>query len=72
MKGWERQATTSSPQCPSVPPASPQGDKPSPFVTTLTEMKLDEATAFELQRHIQGTSKVPHHRELLKLLDLRA
>ena len=46
--------------------------KPSLFVTFLIELKLDQATTFEWQRHIQGALKVPHHGELLKFLDLRA
>ena len=46
--------------------------EPSPFITSLIEMKLDQATAFRWQRHIQGTSKVPHYSELLKFLDLQA
>ena len=35
--------------------------EPGPFVTSLIEMRLDQATAFEWQRHIQGTTKVPYH-----------
>ena len=35
-------------------------------------MKFHQATTFEWQRHVQGTWKVPHHRELLKFLDLQA
>ena len=44
----------------------------SSFVTSLIQMKLDQSTSFEWQRHIQGASKVPHHGELLKFLDLPA
>ena len=45
--------------------------KPGPVFTSLIEMKLDQATALEWQRLTQGTSKVPHHSELLKFLDFR-
>ena len=59
---------------PSAAPASAQSDglRTGPFVTSLIELKFDQATAFEWQRHIQGTSVVPHHGELLKFLDLQA
>ena len=33
---------------------------------------IDQTTAFEWQRHMQGISEVPHDDELLKLLDLQA
>ena len=46
--------------------------KPVLFITSLIEIKLNQATGFEWQRHIQGTSKVPHHGKLLKFSDLRA
>ena len=36
--------------------------EPGPFVTSLIQMKLDQATAFEWQRYIQGISKVSHHK----------
>ena len=46
--------------------------EPDLFITSLTELKLDHAIAFEWQRHIQGTLKLSHHSELIKLLDLWA
>ena len=46
--------------------------EPCLFVTSLMELKLDQATAFEWQRHIQGALKVARCSELLKFLDLLA
>ena len=49
------------------------GYEPSgPFVTSLLELKLDETTVFEWQRHSQESKRVPPYQELLDFLDLRA
>ena len=42
------------------------------FITALLEMKLDQSTMFEWQRHTQGKSDVPHLTEYLDFIDLRA
>lgn len=48
--------------------------EPDPsFVTSIIELKLDETTLFEWQKHSQGTiDKVPHYQDMLDFLDLRA
>ena len=43
-----------------------------PFVTSFLEMKLDQDTAFEWQKHSQSKTDVPHYQELLDFLNLRA
>ncbi len=49
------------------------GCEPSgPFVTSLMELKLDQNTMFEWQKHSQSSSGVPHYRELLDFINLRA
>ena len=49
------------------------GYEPSgPFVTSILELKLDQTTLFEWQRHSQETDKVPDYDQLLNFLDLRA
>ena len=47
-------------------------DPYGPFVTALIELKLDQATNFEWQRHSRDKPDVPHFDKLLKFLDLRA
>ena len=42
-----------------------------PFITSLTETKLDQATSFEWQQHSQDKPDVPDFDEFLKFLDLR-
>ena len=42
------------------------------FITSLMEMKLDQAMMFEWQRHSQDSNDVPHYSALLEFLDLRA
>ena len=48
--------------------------EPDPsFITSIIELKLDETTLFEWQKHSQGTvDEVPHYHNLLEFLDLRA
>ena len=42
------------------------------FITTMLELKLDQATKFEWQRHSRDSNDVPHYSALLEFLDLRA
>ena len=42
------------------------------FVTALIEMKLDQNTMFEWQRHNQDQIDVPPFAELLEFIDLQA
>ena len=48
--------------------------EPDPsFVTSIIELKLDEMTLFEWQKHSQETvEEVPHYRDVLDFLNLRA
>lgn len=49
------------------------GQDPSgPFITSLIELKLDQTTMFEWQRHSQSSANVPHYDDLLEFLSLRA
>ena len=49
------------------------GHEPSgPFITSALELKLDANTMFEWQRHSQEHQDVPHFRELLDFINLRA
>ncbi len=43
-----------------------------PFISSVLELKLDPNTTFEWQKHSQGTTDVPHYRELLEFINLRA
>ncbi len=43
-----------------------------PFITSVLELKLDSNTMFEWQRHSQSSTEVPHYRELLEFVNLRA
>ena len=47
-------------------------DPSGPFITSLLELKLDQSTMFEWQRHSQDSRDVPHYQRLLEFLDLRA
>ena len=47
-------------------------DPSGTFITSSLELKLDQTTMFEWQRHSQDTNEVPHYQELLDFLDLRA
>ena len=47
-------------------------DPSGPFITSVFELKLDATTSFELQKHTQSRMEVPHYRELLTFIDLRA
>lgn len=48
--------------------------EPDPsFVTSIIELKLDQTTLFEWQKHSQSTvDEVPHYQDILDFLDLRA
>ena len=42
------------------------------FVTALLEMRLNQSTMFEWQRHTQGKADLPHFTDFLDFIDLRA
>ena len=42
------------------------------LMTSIIELKLDQETLFEWERHTQGKKHVPDPRDLLEFLDLRA
>ena len=49
------------------------GHEPSgSFITSLLELKFDVNTMFEWQRHSQSSADVPHYKDLLEFIDLRA
>lgn len=49
------------------------GYEPSgPFITSTLELKLDPGTMFEWQKHSQEESKVPHYKNMLDFLNMRA
>ena len=49
------------------------GYEPSgPFITSTLELKLDPNTMFEWQRASQSSPDVPHYKELLEFINLRA
>ena len=49
------------------------GHEPSgPFITSALELKLDEMTLFEWQKHSQTSPGIPHYNELLDFLNLRS
>ena len=49
------------------------GNEPSgAFITSTLELKLDTNNMFEWQRHSQSSTEVPHYKELLQFVDLRA
>ena len=52
--------------------ASMDYEPPGPFITSMLELKLDTNTMFEWQKFSQGSSDVPHYKELLGFLNLRA
>ena len=43
-----------------------------PFITSTLELKLDTNTMFEWQKHSQSSTAVPHYRDLLEFINLRA
>ncbi len=47
-------------------------DPSGAFITSMMELKLDQTTMFEWQKTSQGTKSVPHYREILEFLNLRA
>ena len=42
------------------------------FITSLLELKLDQNIMFESQKHSQESADVPHYRDLLEFINLRA
>ena len=49
------------------------GQEPSGlFITSLLELKLDQNTMFEWQKCSQESSEVPHYKDLLEFINLRA
>ena len=52
--------------------ASMDYEPSGPFITSMLELKLDTNTMFEWQKFSQGSSDVPHYKELLEFLNLRA
>ena len=42
------------------------------FITSALELKLDVDTMFEWQKHSQSSTKVPHYRDNLSFINLRA
>ena len=49
------------------------GHEPSStFITSVLELKLDQDTMFEWQKHSQDSADVPHYQKLLDFIDLRA
>ena len=44
----------------------------SPFITSMVELKLDQNTMFEWQKHSQKCESIPHYQDLLQFLNLRA
>ena len=49
------------------------GHEPSStFITSVLELKLDQSTMFEWQKHSQESTDVPHYQKLLDFIDLRA
>ena len=49
------------------------GYEPSgPFIKSTLELKLDQSTMFEWQKHSQKSTGVPHYQDLLKFLNLWA
>ena len=47
-------------------------DPSGPFITSTLELKLDQNTMFEWQKHSQSSSDVPQYQDLLDFLNLRA
>ena len=44
----------------------------SRFITSMIQLKLDQNTLFEWQKHTQSVPDVPHFNEILEFIDLRA
>ena len=42
------------------------------FITSFLQLKLDQTTLFEWQKHDQGSTDVSHYQSLLDFIDLRA
>ena len=47
-------------------------DPSGPFITSVLELKLDTTTLFEWQRLSQSPKQVPHYKDVLTFIDLRA
>ena len=45
---------------------------PGSFITSVLELKLDQDTMFEWQKHSHESTTVPHYSELLDFINLRA
>ena len=50
----------------------PRTSSDGSFITSMLELKLDEHTMFEWQRHSQESIDVPHYQQLLSFIDSRA
>ena len=49
------------------------GEEPSgSFVTSMLELKLDAGTLFKWHKHSQEEAAIPHYRDLLEFINLRA
>ncbi len=49
------------------------GQEPSgPFITSMLELKLDQNTMFEWQKHSQESTEIPHYKDLLEFINSRA
>ena len=47
-------------------------EAPGPFITSVLELKLDQNTQFEWQKHSGDSTTVPHYNELLEFINTRA
>ena len=45
---------------------------PGPFVTSVLELKLDQNTLFEWQKHSSESTTVPHYNNLLDFVNVHA
>ena len=49
-----------------------ESELPGSFITSVLELKLDQDTMFEWQKHSHESTTVPHYSELLDFINLRA
>ncbi len=42
------------------------------FITSMLELKLDQNTMFEWQKHSQESTEIPHYKDLLEFINFRA
>ena len=47
-------------------------DPSGPFITSTIELKLDQSTMFEWQKHSQKSDSIPPYQDILEFLNLRA